>query len=89
MHKRNRKNMFMDVDDLYLIDLSSNQIESIDKNELKNLSTLYQLDLKSNKLTNLDYNFIQGCDNLRTFCLYGNSFPEKFTLNFTNLKNLD
>ena len=74
---------------LEIIDASSNNILFIQKAEFRNMTSLTGIDLKGNKLEYLDFNLIQGCSNLKKLCLFGNLFPQTFSLSYSGLPNLD
>jgi Leucine-rich repeat (LRR) protein len=80
-------NSFKSMMKLDTIDASNNQISFIQKDEFRSMTSLSLIDLRRNKLQNLYANIVQGCINLKKFCLYGNLFPQNFSLNYDGIQN--
>jgi Leucine-rich repeat (LRR) protein len=85
----NDSKLFENKTNINYIDFSANNLGLVDANVFRNLSSLVHLSLMSNRLVKLDYNLIQGCDLMQNFCLYGNKFPQNYTLNYTGLNDLE
>ena len=84
-----KSNMFnQDLKMLSLLDLSSNQIELIEKDTFKYLTKLVTLHLNKNKIQQLDSYLFQGLINLNALYLSSNKIKEIKSNTFSQLPNL-